>query len=224
MRYKLYLSVTVFSLISVTPAFIRAEFFTDIYLGAAITDGSEVKVESYFPSESASEKTSCDSSFAFGGRLGYWPDLFPYLGFAWDLSYFQADSEKVDFSIVPLSLLFMFRLPLLTSAEYPHGKIQPYLGGGPSVIYYDMTVDFRPAVSERVSDWGFENGWDFRAGLLWQFHRNFGIFGEYRYTHYKINYKDETEEWILGLEPRTRLKVDTTLDTHHFLTGISFRF
>jgi Outer membrane protein beta-barrel domain len=224
LRYKLYLSVTVFSLISVTPAFIRAEFFTDIYLGAAITDGSEVKVESYFPSESASEKTSYDSSFAFGGRLGYWPDLFPYLGFAWDLSYFQADSEKVDFSIVPLSLLFMFRLPLLTSVEYPHGKIQPYLGGGPSVIYYDMTVDFRPAVSERVSDWGFENGWDFRAGLLWQFHRNFGIFGEYRYTHYKINYKDETEEWILGFEPRTRLKVNTTLDTHHFLTGISFRF
>ena len=212
------------ALICATPSLLRAEGFADLYLGAAITDGSEVKVESYFPSESASEKTSCDSSFAFGGRLGYWPDLFPYLGLAWDLSYFQADSEKVDFSIVPLSLLFMFRLPLLTSAEYPHGKIQPYLGGGPSVIYYDMTVDFRPAVSERVSDWGFENGWDFRAGLLWQFHRNFGIFGEYRYTHYKINYKDETEEWILGFEPRTRLKVNTTLDTHHFLTGISFRF
>jgi opacity protein-like surface antigen len=196
----------------------------DLYLGAAITDDSEVQVDTYFPRESASERTGYDTSFTFGYRFGYWLDFFHYLGVAADLSYFQAESEKVDFSIVPLSILLMLRWPLLTSAEYPHGKIQPYLGGGPSLIYYDMTVDLRPTVSEKVSDWSFEDGWDFRAGLLWQFHRNFGIFGEYRYTHYKIKYKDETNEWILGFEPRTRLKVETTLDTHHFLTGIAFRF
>ena len=224
MRYRLLLSVTVFAQIWLTPLPIRGEWLADLYLGAAITDGSEVKVESHFPRESASERTSYDPSFTFGGRLGYWLDLFHYLGFAGDLSYFQADSEKVDFSIVPFSILLMFRWPLLTSEDHPHGKIQPYLGGGPSFIYYDMSVDFRPAVSEKVSDWGFENGWDLRAGLLWQFHRNFGLYGEYRYTHYKINYRDETEEWILGFEPRTRLKVETTLDTHHFLTGIAFRF
>lgn len=224
MRYKPLLLVTAFALICVKPTIIRAEWLADIYLGAAITDVSEVKVETYFPRESASERTSYDTSFTFGGRIGYWLDFFHYLGFAADLAYFQADSKKVDFSIVPFSTLFMFRWPLLTSEDYPHGKIQPYLGGGPSIIYYDMSVDFRPAVSEKVSDWGFENGWDFRAGLLWQFHRNLSIFGEYRYTHYEINYKDKTEEWILGFEPRTRLKVETTLDTHHFLTGISFRF
>jgi opacity protein-like surface antigen len=224
LRHRLLLSFTVFAQICVTPTTIRAEWLADIYLGAAITDDSEVKVESYFPRESASEGTSYDPSFTFGGRIGYWLDLFHYCGFAGDLSYFQADSEKVDFSIVPFSILLMFRWPLLTSEDYPHGQIQPYLGGGPSVIYYDMSVDFRPAVSEKVSDWGFENGWDFRAGLLWQFHRNFGIYAEYRYTYYKINYRDETEEWILGFEPRTRLKVETTLETHHFLTGISFRF
>ena len=224
MKYKLFLSVTVIALICAAPSLIRAEGFADLYLGAAITDGSEVKVETHFPDESASEKASYDTSFTFGGRVGYYPDLFPYLGVAWDLSYFQADSEKVDFSIVPLSLLFMLRWPLLISKDYPHGKIQPYLGGGPSAIYYDMSVDLRPAVSDKVSDWSFDTGWDFRAGLLWQFHKNFGVFGEYRYTHYKINYKDKTEDWILGFEPRTRVKVETPLDTHYFLTGISFRF
>ena len=213
-----------FALICAAPTPIRAEGFADLYLGAAVTDGSKVKVESHFPDESASEKASYDSSFTFGGRIGYYPDLFPYLGVAWDLSYFQADSEKVDFSVVPLSLLFMLRWPLLISKDYPHGKIQPYLGAGPSAIYYDMTVDLRPAVSEKVSDWGFDTGWDFRAGLLWQFHGNFGVFGEYRYTHYKIKYKDKTADWILGFEPRTRVKVETPLDTDYFLTGISFRF
>ncbi|MCG6944152.1 MAG: porin family protein, partial [Deltaproteobacteria bacterium] len=211
-------------LISAKPSLTRAEYLMDLYLGAAMTDDSEVQVDTYFPRESASERTSYDTSFTFGYRFGYWLDFFHYLGFAADLSYFEAESEKVDFSIVPFSILFMLRWPLLTSAEYPHGKIQPYLGGGPSLIYYDMSVDLRPTVSEKVSDWSFEDGWDFRAGLLWQFHTNFGIFGEYRYTHYKINYKDETEEWILGFEPRTRLKVETTLETHHFLTGIAFRF
>ena len=224
MEHKLLLSVTVVALICVTPAVIRAEWLMDLYLGAAITDGSEVEAKVNFPTESASEKTSYDPSFTFGGRFGLWADFFHYFGMAWDVSYFQADSEKVDFSIVPFSLLFMLRWPLLTSEHYPHGEIQPYLAGGPSIIYYDMNVDFRPEVSEKISDWSFDDGWDFRAGLLWQFHQNFGIFGEYRYTHYKITYKDKTEEWILGFEPRTRVKVETTLETHHFLTGISFRF
>jgi opacity protein-like surface antigen len=140
------------------------------------------------------------------------------------LSYFQGNSQNVDFSVVPFSLLFMLRYPLLISEDYPQGKIQPYLGGGPSAIYYDMTVDFRPTLSERISDWGFDTGWDFRAGLLWQFHKNFGLFGEYRYTHYKIKYKAETADWLLGFEPRTRVKVETPLDTYYFMTGISFRF
>lgn len=198
----------------------------DVYLGAAITDDSDVRFEAYFPRESASDRTNYDTSFTFGGRIGYWFDLSKHLdlGFSLDLSYFEANSEKVDFSIVPWSVLLMLRFPFLTSDDYPQGRIQPYLAGGPSIIYYDMSVDFRPAVSESISQWSFEGGWDFRAGLLWQFHRNLGIFGEYRYTHYEIDYDEETAEWILGFQPRTKLTVETTLDTHHFLTGISFRF
>jgi len=89
----------------------------DLYLGAAITDDSEVKVDRYFSRESASERTSYDTSFTFGGRIGYWLDIFHYLGFAADLSYFKADSEKVDFSIVPFSILVMLRWPLLISTH-----------------------------------------------------------------------------------------------------------
>jgi len=82
LRYKLFLSVAVFALIGAKPTLIRAEWSTDFYLGAAITDGSEVKVDSYFPRESASERTSYDASFTFGGRIGYWMDVFHYLGLA----------------------------------------------------------------------------------------------------------------------------------------------
>jgi hypothetical protein len=92
LRYKLFLSVTVLALISLKPALIRAEWFTDLYLGAAITDDSEVKVEGFFPKESASERTNYDTSFAFGGRMGYWLNFFHYIGFAGDLSYFPSQS------------------------------------------------------------------------------------------------------------------------------------
>lgn len=147
MKNILFLSVAVFFLICSTPVLIRAEGFADLYLGAGIINSSEVMVESYFPYESASEKTSYDTSFTFGGRIGFYPDFFPYLGVALDLSYFQVDSDQADFCIVPLSSLFIFRYPIQISKEYPHGKIQPYIGAGPSLIYYDMKVDFRPATS-----------------------------------------------------------------------------
>jgi hypothetical protein len=224
MRAKLFVTVTVFCLLTVMPALARAEFFADLYLGQAITEDAAVKVEHFFPTESASEEIGFNTSFTSGGRIGYWFDSFPYLGLSMDLSYFQAEAEKVDFSIIPWSILLMLRWHLLTSDEFPNGEIQPYLGIGPSLIYYEMSIDYRPTISETISEWSFEDGWDLRAGLLWQFRRNYGIFGEYRYNHYSIDYKETSAGWLFGFPTEVIQKVETTLDTHHFLMGISFRF
>jgi len=219
MRVKLFVTVTVFCLLAVMPAFARAELFADLYLGPAITEDTAVKVERFFPTENASEEIGFNTSFTFGGRIGYWFDLFPYLGVSTDLFHFQAEAGKVDFSIIPWSTLLMLRWPLLTNHEFPNGEIQPYLGIGPSLIFYKMSIDYRPTISETISEWSFEDGWDVRAGLFWKFYKNCGIFGEYRYTHYSIDHEERsffTNEVIQ--------KVETTLDTHHFLMGISFRF
>jgi len=217
MRAKLLVTVIVFCLLAVKPAFARDEWFADLYLGTAITEDAAVKVERFvFPTENASEEIGFNTSFTFGGRIGYWFDLF---GFSTDLSYFQAEAGKVDFSIIPWSILLMFRWPLLTSHEFPNGEIQPYLGIGPSLVCYEMSIDFRPTISETISKWRFEDGWDVRAGLFWQFYKNCGIFGEYRYTHYSIDYEETS---IFPTE--VIQKVETTLDTHHFLMGVSFRF
>jgi opacity protein-like surface antigen len=219
MRARLFATVTLFCLLAVMPAFAWAEWFADFYLGLAVTEDAAVKVERFFPTEHASEEIGFNTSFAFGGRIGYWSDFFPYLGFSMDLSYFQAEAGKVDFSIIPWSTLLMLRWPLLTSREFPNGEIQPYLGIGPSLIYYEMSIDYRPAISEIISERGFDDGWDVRAGIFWQLYRNCGIFGEYRYTHYSID--DEKT----AIFPAVVIQeVETTLDTHHFLMGISFRY
>jgi hypothetical protein len=225
MRLKLFVAVTVLCLLAVVPALARAEWFADLYLGPAITKDAAVKVERFvFPIENASEEIDFNTSFTFGGRMGYWFDLFPYLGFSTDLSYFQAEAEKVDFTMIPWSILLMLRWPLLTSHEFPNGEIRPYLGIGPSLIYYKMSIDYRPTISETISEWSLEDGWDVRAGIFWQFYRNCGIFGEYRYTHYSIDYEETSAGWLFGFPSEVIQKVETSLDTHHFLMGISFRF
>lgn len=216
MRVKLFVTVTFSCLLAVMPAFARAEWFADLYLGPAITEDAAVKVERFFPTENASEQLGFNTSFTFGGRIGYWFDIF---GFSTDVFCFQAKAGKVDFSIIPWSILLMLRWPLLTSHEFPNGEIQPYLGIGPSLVYYEMSIDYRPTISETISERSFDDGWDVRAGLFWQFYRNCGIFGEYRYTRCSIDYEKTS---IIPVEVIER--VETALDTHHFLMGISFRF
>ena len=112
MRYKLFLSVTVFALISLKPALIRAEWLADLYLGAAITDDSEVKVDRYFSRQSASERTSYDTSFTFGGRIGYWLGCFSLSWFRGGLVLFSSrfrksglrNSSLLDLVYAPMAL------------------------------------------------------------------------------------------------------------------------
>jgi opacity protein-like surface antigen len=156
-----------------------------------------------------------------GGRLGYWFEKLPWLGVSLDLSYFKADGEKAEFDAVPLSLLLMLRWPLFKSEKFPKGKLQPYTGVGPGYFFTDSRVNFRPALQDSASGSSGEIGLDVRAGLAWQFHKHWAIFGEYRYTDVKIDF---TQEDFLPLFSGTDVSVKTHLKTNHYLVGISYRF
>lgn len=155
----------------------------------------------------------------FGVRAGYWLDPIPWLGFAGDLSYFKTEGTNSRFTVVPLSLLLMLRLPLLATEEIPRGRLQPYVALGPSVFLAESFVDFRPQLSGRATDSSIDIGFDARSGVAWQFHRRLAVFGEYRFTHLSISGKDA--ESFLGGD---RTGVDTTLNVHHVLVGVSIRF
>jgi hypothetical protein len=154
--------------------------------------------------------------------VGYWFERAPWVGIAGDLSFFEAEGRDAQFTIVPVSLLLMLRLPLLTTQDIPKGRLQPYLGLGPSIFHQDASVDFRPQIGKKVEMGSWGVGLDTRVGLAWQFHRRAALFTEYRFTYLPISTDSETETFGI-VSPATE-RLDATLNTHHLLVGVSFRF
>ena len=220
MRAKIFVIVTVFVLLAVIPACVAEEFF-DLYLGITNTNDAEVWAE-YGGWQQSAEEIDFDPSGLYGLRGGVWSNSTRQIGWAIDVFYFEADSEKVDVSVIPLSVLLMLRLPLFVRDEFPGGKLQPYFGIGPTAYFFDIEVQFQPIISRTISRHEVELGWQCQTGLLWQFHKEYGIFVEYRYTTSRIH-EEWTEDAGWFSYGHTE-EVETTLDTHHFLMGISFRF
>lgn len=224
-KVKLFL-LLVCSLL-ICPALAQAEWFLDLYGGRAMSKNTDVDASiassglGFITITSHSERIDFDASFTFGGRWGYWLDVFPYVGFSLDLSYSEAEDENVDINAIPLSLLLMLRWPLFKSEKFPYGRIQPYGAIGPSLFFYHARVDFQPNLPEKISSYITDIGLDLRAGLSWQIHRHWAIFGEYRYTDIKIAFTNT--DFLFGFAG-SKESMKTKLKTNHFLAGISYRF
>jgi len=224
-KTKILLSV-VCSLL-VFPTLAWAEGFLDFYGGRAMSKDEEVEASisssGFVTTESHAQRIDFDPSFTFGGRVGYWFEKLPYVGLSFDVSYIRADDKDVKIRVVPISLLVMLRWPLFKSEKFPHGRIQPYAAIGPSLYYAHARADFRPDLSEKVSGDDSRVTVDMRAGLSWQFHKHWAIFGEYRYTDIKIDFTNTHSDFLFGFVTGEE-SMKTKLKTNHALVGISYRF
>jgi len=211
---------------------VSGEAFLDLYGGVAKTDSTRAMAghrrctsvflfgSSCSPETKATRDVDFDLSPEYGIRGGYWFPGFPYVGLAGDLSTFRAEGDDVKFHLIPFSLLFMVRAPLLPTDEIPHGQLQPYLGLGPTLFYQKATVDYRPEVGQKIKLNSVEVGFDARLGLTWQFHKRVGLFAEYRFTYLPISADDDDDDFGGARTER----VDARLNTHHILLGVSIRF
>jgi hypothetical protein len=199
------------------PATARAELFADLYLGGAATENTRAAVRAFGVPE-LHVKNDFDPSIAVGGRVGFWIpsvndigrliDGYSFLGIAADVSYFAADQDdsgSPDIYVVPISFLALLRLPLAKSDEFPHGRVQPYAGLGPSLFMSNF--DIGP-----FEDTSADIGLDGRAGFRFHITPLIALFAEYRFTHFTPEFRD------LGIQ----IKLD--LDTHHGNAGIGFSF
>jgi len=213
--------------LTIGPAQALAEGFIDIYGGWVSTRDADLDLSisssslGFVSTESHTEKIDFGSSYTLGVRAGGWFEKFPYVGIAGDLSYFKAENETAEIHVVPISLLLMLRYPLFKSEKFPHGRIQPYVGIGPGFFLSISNVDFRPTLPDTFSGTSFDVGLDLRAGLAWQFYKHLALFGEYRYTDFRIHL--EQTDILFGLAG-TKETMKTHLTTNHFLIGISYRF
>lgn len=233
-------AVLVWLTATVYPA--SAEWFVDLYAGAAFTQHRDIQVTTQsvlgipFPTPVPERfsNVSFDTSVSYGGRFGYWFEAIPHLGLALDVFRFEPDvSEQTgtvtvfgttfpfplattDIGVTAISFDLMLRWPLLTSSQFPKGQLQPYFTVGPTIFVVDVhdTTNFGPPFNQSDTDTavGVKAG----VGLAWQFHKNMALFGEYRFTHVSpaVKFRD----------PGGTTTAETDLNSHHLVTGISFRF
>jgi outer membrane protein W len=225
------------------PSSVRAEVSLDLYGGLATTQSAEVEGKFTFRPENGPttnekfrDETQLKDSFTVGGRVSYWTERFPWAGVAFDASYFnpEAKNPKIDINpVIGLSVLLMLRYPLFTNEQFPNGRLQPYLGIGPELAFTKISAEFEDNTGTRkIKEHASGGGIDIRAGVLWQFHQRWGIFTEYRFTHIGFDTKspfnfydvDDIDEEDIPEGGFKSEDLETTLTTHHFLIGLSFRF
>ena len=196
-----------------------AEMFLDLYGGYTTTADDTVDAERLFSfgaPQRASRSLSYGPSFAVGARLGL---FYEYFGFAFDVSYFEANDTDVQNAIFSLTPLLMLRGQFFKSDDMPRGRLQPYLAAGPGFFIADQEVDFRPDIANPINNLGFGIGIDARAGLRWLFSANLGLYGEYRLTHFNTDSTNDDDAIFFS-----ETHVNATLTTHHVLGGFTFSF
>jgi len=219
MRYGVALLLVALAL---APRGAAAEWFVDAYAGAAFTEKAD------FTQKSSDETVSVtfpharfDTVPSYGIRGGYWFESRPWLGLELDLSHFEPHRQEQDvsalattirerdFKVSSLALNLRLRWPLLVSATYPQGQLQPYLALGPAVFVTQTRLPEVQSSDDVVASPGAHAG----AGVLWWLHPRVGVFTEYRFTYFHLDFKSG------GVLPS-----ETDIRTHHLLGGVSFRF
>lgn len=222
------------------PVGARAEWFAGLYLGVASTTSKDVTIVEPAETDILND-VDLDSSISFGGRVGHWFETALYRDLNWglalDISHFRPDIDSqvvpginidaggpdpdvfllssIDLAVTPISFDLMLRWPFLKSRQFPKGQLQPYFTIGPTLFIASAedSINFDPF---RQSDTDTSLGLKVGTGLAWYFVKNFAVFGEYRFTHFspEFDFRD-------GGDPVT---VETDVNTHHFITGVSYYF
>jgi opacity protein-like surface antigen len=207
----------VVALMGLAPEVARGEGFLDFAVGGTFTQNHDVKFKS--GGVSTTVDGDFDDSWSTGVRGGYWFDPLPWIGVGGMVSYFEPDVEPdnvagfgdQDIGVVPLTALLMLRIPLLMSDAAPHGHIQPYLNIGPGAFF--TFVDEHHDDDDDTVDVGV----DLHAGVTWMFNSHFGMFTEYRFTHYGFDLERESRR-------SGDFEMESTLDSHHILAGFAWHF
>jgi opacity protein-like surface antigen len=206
----------VLSLLLVAPGHAGAEGFFDLFAGAAFTDSNDVKISAF--GVTTTTDSDFKTSFSVGGRFGYW---FSFFGLNLDVNYFRPDpgnitvagfTAKTDLDVVGIGVNAMLRARLVKTSAVPDGALQPYIFGGPTAFITKLDVDV-PAIGESDVSVDANLGFTAGTGVTFMLTKNFGLFGEYRFTYNRPTFGDSSD-----------LKIEPKLNSHHLLGGVTLRF
>ena len=219
---------------------VSAEWFADIFAGASFTEGHDLKLDDRGVGRSTFRGVDFDTSLSWGGRLGHYFDAFPFLGLAVDVFQFsprispqsvhlegcfllggcgsgQGGTGSFDIAETALSLDLMLRLPLIKTADAPHGVVQPYIAVGRPLFLTTVTPRNTRLFRNHDSDTDLSFGYKAAGGLAVQVYTNLLLFVEYRFTRVAtdVNLRDAVVN---------KATLRTELNTHSLLFGLSARW
>ena len=202
---SLFVSIVLIASCTVSPG-ASAEGFIDLRIGGAFTEDNDVELD--FGPVTLDGETEYEDSITGGMRVGYWFDSLPWLGVAADVSYFAPDDDTggPEYDVIPIAPLFMARVPIATTEEFPHGRVQPFLGIGPGIFV--SLLDFDPIGDDETVDVGV----DLHAGVKFPITPRISVFVQYRYTYVEPEFEVE------GVD------ITPELSTHHAGAGLGFHF
>ena len=137
-----------------------AEWFFDLYGGGAFTQDADITIRD---GTRLKATLKFDTEATGGGRVGYYLTGLglPWLWFAVDGSYYAPATSASDvdarLEVAPISALAFLRLRLMTDPEAPTGRLQLYIGGGPSLVVTRVKLD-APVIGKRFSETTAELG------------------------------------------------------------------
>jgi opacity protein-like surface antigen len=217
-----------------------AEWFADVYTGASLTRDEDLTIHDRVVGQGVYRDVDFATALAYGGRVGRYFDRLPFLGVAVDVFNFsptvraqgtrrdgcfvvtgcgsgEGHTGRIDVDTHALSADVMLRLSLFKTAEEPNGVLQPYVAAGAPIFITTVTPRTTRQFRNHDDDTDISLGYKAAAGVAFRIFSNLDLFGEYRYTHTHVS--------VDLRDALTRnASVDTELNTHSFLLGISARW
>lgn len=134
--------------------------------------------------------------------------------------------QRADADVIGTALNLLYRFPLSSSAELPHGRVQPYVGVGLAVLIAELSTRTTPfEVNKQISDTDVQPALQLLAGVRTFVTRNVALFFEYRFLHSEPFTFRFRESGTIGGGPFVETARDrANLTSHHLAVGIGFHW
>ncbi len=225
------------------PRLLKGEFYSGLYLGAAITPSQELNYSSgglVIPTAAApfsigsftASKQKFDTGVMGGVKLGYFCNRYPNFGLEVETSFHPSRVKAQSVSLSPsiqgyntglfkqdnwvnwqMALHLVARYGFLKDDDVPFGRLQPYLGLGPGMVAMYDKDD--SAKNFTI---------DVMAGVRYMMTKNVAAFLEYKYYHQFSPEMEDHEFYLPNSNKVTGTATINSMDTHAIVAGVSYHF
>ena len=194
------------------PAVAEAEPYAAAYVGAAITEQTDLRTNLELNGvpfvNGRARDLSFDTSVLFGGKAGYFFErdlLGGNVGAELDVYHFEPDVgsqtvsftglvagfngdvrlrlQSADIEVTAVTMNLLYRFRLLSDARYPRGRLQPFVGVGGGAFIARMSTQTSPFdVNKDISDTDVRAGVQALGGVRFFLTRNIALFAEYKFV------------------------------------------